>query len=44
MPPLPESTDPYGSRLAAIYDDVVELAARDAYGRDYEAFGFGPLR
>jgi hypothetical protein len=44
MPDLPEQTDPYAARLAAIYDDVVEAAARDAYGRDYEAFGFGALR
>ncbi len=44
MPPLPDATDPYAARLAAIYDDVVEMAARDAYGRDYEAFGFGPMR
>ena len=44
MPAVPKTTDPYAARLAAIYDDVVELAARDAYGRDYEAFGFGALR
>ena len=44
MPDLPEKTDPYGARLAAVYDDVVEMAVRDAYNRDYEAFGFGSLR
>ena len=44
MPGLPETTDPYAARLAAIYDDVVERTTREAYGRDYEAFGFGPLR
>ena len=44
MPPVPENADPHAARLAAIYDDVVELAARDAYGRDYDAFGFGPYR
>ena len=27
-------------RLAALYDDRVEAAARDAYARDYLAFGF----
>lgn len=43
MPPLPAVTDPYAARLAAIYDDAVEMAAQDAYGRDYDAFGFGPL-
>ena len=44
MPPLVERTDPLSARLALIYDDMVEQAAQDAYGRDYEAFGFGPLR
>ncbi|WP_386679439.1 nodulation protein NodH [Loktanella sp. R86503] len=44
MPDLPELTDPHAARLAAIYDDVVETAARDAYARDYEAFGFRDWR
>ncbi|RYH04154.1 nodulation protein NodH [Salipiger sp. IMCC34102] len=40
-PPVPAQTDPLAGRLAAIYDDAIERAARDAYGRDYESFGFG---
>lgn len=44
MPALPDNADPFAARLAAIHDDVVEGAARDAYGRDYEGFGFGPFR
>ena len=44
MPPLADQTDPWAARLASIYDEQVEQAAQDAYGRDYEAFGFGPLR
>ena len=40
MPKVPEQTDPLAARLAAIYDSSVERAARDAYARDYEAFGF----
>lgn len=43
MPDLPEVTDPFADRLAAIYDSIVEQAARDAYPRDYESFGFGSL-
>ncbi len=37
---VPEITDQYAGRLAAIYDDEIEQAARAAYFRDYEAFGF----
>lgn len=44
MPDLPAITDPFAERLAAIYDDAIESAARDAYQRDYENFGFGPLK
>ncbi|MBS1302506.1 nodulation protein NodH [Loktanella sp. SALINAS62] len=44
MPEVPTVTDPYADRLATIYDDQIESAARDAYAKDYEAFGFGPLR
>lgn len=39
--PTLESTDhPRTGLLAAIYDPAIEQAARDAYGRDYAAFGF----
>ena len=41
MPGLPDVTDPHAARLAAIYDADVEAAGRDAYQRDYVAFGFG---
>ena len=44
MPPVPEVTDPHAQRLAAIYDDEIEAAARAAFGRDYTAFGFGDYR
>ncbi|WP_157057338.1 nodulation protein NodH [Loktanella sp. 3ANDIMAR09] len=44
MPEVPTVTDPYAARLAAIYDADIEAAARDAYGKDYESFGFGSLR
>jgi LPS sulfotransferase NodH len=40
MPGIPENTDPYAARLAAIYDSEIEAAARAAYGRDYTTFGF----
>ncbi len=37
-PPVPHAApDP---RLAAIYDEDIEAAAREAYARDYVAFGF----
>ncbi len=38
-PQLPAG-DSFG-QLAEIYDAEIEAAARDAYGRDYLAFGFG---
>jgi len=41
MPKAPERTGILPDRLAAIYDADIEAAARDAYARDYEAFGFG---
>ncbi|MFN2305725.1 MAG: nodulation protein NodH, partial [Paracoccaceae bacterium] len=41
MPKVPERGGILHDRLAAIYDAEIEAAARDAYGRDYEAFGFG---
>ncbi|MEF3046027.1 sulfotransferase family 2 domain-containing protein [Pseudotabrizicola sp. L79] len=37
-PPLP-AAEP-DALLAAVYDDEIEAAARDAYARDYMAFGF----
>lgn len=39
--PITDPTDPFAADLALIYDPTVEAAARDAYARDYEAFGFG---
>lgn len=42
VPPPPASTDPHAARLAKILDDALEAAAREAYMRDYIAFGFGP--
>ena len=44
MPDIGTETDPHAARLAAIYDAGIEAAARDAYGRDYLAFGFGDWR
>ncbi|UWR00909.1 sulfotransferase family 2 domain-containing protein [Rhodobacteraceae bacterium S2214] len=41
MPGVPDVTDPHAERLAQIYDADVESAGRDAYQRDYVAFGFG---
>lgn len=40
MPPVPAVTDPLRDRLAAIYDADIEAAAREAYPRDYQNFGF----
>lgn len=40
MPDLAEKTDSFADRLDQIYDPVIERAARAAYARDYEAFGF----
>ncbi len=41
MPQVPDETDPLAARLRAIYTSEIESAARDAYGRDYQFFGFG---
>ncbi len=41
MPVVPDVTDPWRARLDAIYDAEVEAAARQAYARDYQMFGFG---
>lgn len=38
--PMGESAHQHMPKLAAIYDGHVEKAARDAYPRDYSAFGF----
>ncbi|MEY4697532.1 MAG: hypothetical protein RIT14_1960 [Pseudomonadota bacterium] len=43
MPPLPPP-DARDDGLAAIWDAEVEAAAREAYARDYLAFGFGDWR
>ncbi len=40
-PPLPPETDGAQHALAALYGPDLEAAARAAYLRDYEAFGFG---
>ena len=44
MPEPVSPTDPYAARLAEIYDQKIEQAARDACQRDYTAFGFGDWR
>jgi len=41
---VPDVTDELANRLAKIYDAEIEAAAREAYVRDYEAFGFGDWR
>lgn len=41
-PPYAEVADEVPHPLAAIYDGEIEEAAREAYARDYLAFGFGP--
>ncbi len=38
---LPDPSHPQEHRLASIYDDALETAAKQAYQRDYVAFGFG---
>jgi LPS sulfotransferase NodH len=38
--PVIGPTDPHAERLSRIYDADVETATRDAYSRDYMAFGF----
>ena len=40
----PAITIPANSDLDEIYDAEVEAATRDAYARDYMAFGFGDWR
>ncbi|MGV8988873.1 MAG: nodulation protein NodH [Cypionkella sp.] len=44
MRPLPKVAEAGRFALADIYDRDLETAARDAYGRDYIAFGFGDWR
>ncbi|KQI73633.1 nodulation protein NodH [Loktanella sp. 5RATIMAR09] len=39
-PTLADTAHRWQGRLAAIYDPTLEAAARDAYARDYAAFGF----
>ena len=39
--PLPAVSEVYPYPLAALYGPDMEKAARDAYGRDYVAYGFG---
>jgi len=41
---VPDETDPLAGRLAKVYDAEIEAAARAAYVRDYEAFGFANWR
>ena len=41
MNALPAATEVYPYDLAAIYGPDIEAAAREAYGRDYSAYGFG---
>ncbi|MCG3268496.1 nodulation protein NodH [Yoonia sp. I 8.24] len=41
IPPLGDTNHQHHNRLVAIYDAVIEDAARTAYARDYAAFGFG---
>lgn len=43
-PPLPEPSDHGFTPLHNIYDAEVEAATRDAYARDYLAFGFADWR
>lgn len=42
LPPPPEPVVPHS--LADMYGPDLEAAARDAYGRDYQLFGFGDWR
>ncbi len=42
--PLPAPVEKEPFALAELYDRDLELAAREAYGRDYSAFGFGDWR
>jgi len=40
--PPPPPLDTAAAALARIYDEGLEQAAAEAYGRDYAGFGFGP--
>lgn len=40
MPQVPDVTDPHRALLDQIYDGEIERAVKDAYQRDYIAFGF----
>jgi hypothetical protein len=40
-PPLPPAQEEAPVSLARIWDEELEVACRDAYGRDYQGFGFG---
>lgn len=44
MKPLPEVPEKHPVALAEIYGKDLESAAREAYGRDYNAFGYGNWR
>lgn len=41
-PELPQVTDPHAALLARVMDDELQALAREAYLRDFVAFGFGP--
>lgn len=43
-PPLSQEDAPLAADLARLYDREIEDAARDAYQRDYQGFGFGRWR
>lgn len=43
-PDLQPQPDPHAARLARIYSPALEGLAREAYARDYMAFGFGDWR
>lgn len=43
-PALPDMTDPNRPALEKIYDEEIEAAVRDAFGRDYQSFGYGKWR
>lgn len=44
MQPLPELADRHVFPLSEVHTPEVEAAAREAYGRDYTAFGYGDWR
>ena len=41
MNPLPSAVDKTAFKLADLYGPDLEAAAREAYWRDYDGFGFG---